>query len=378
MKKPTNPHDAAITLLAPDGADVSLAAADAGGKTRHCKMSPAYSGAVFEHPFFGPTVIDVAGVKVPGDGVPLYRQHDPSLYVGRSTEVNLADAIDVRGFLFVGVEAADEVARISDQNGKWQASIRAEPNLDKIDFIGAESSVAVNGKQIAGPVAVWRESHLREVSFTPRGVDSSTSAVALSHQAAAGAAKKESTMDPVIAERQRAKSIREAFPKHPKFADEQIDKGASLAEAKAAFADIAMAELAEKEKAHEAALAAEKAARADAEKKAQEAAAKLAKPSFAAALGAPTSGGTTDAASDPNGDPIAQYEAALAAECAKVTTDEVAELATRRGIALSDEAHRKALAVARLQRSNPKLTQAYVAATNERGIGSRARNNKAR
>lgn len=385
MKLPKK-EEAAVTLLAPDGAAaVELAKADEGTKTRPCRMAPAYSGAVFEHAFFGPTVIDVAGVKVPEDGIPLYRQHDPNLYVGRSTKVELADAIDVRGYLFVGVPAADEVARISDQGGKWQASVRAEPNLDRIDFVGAENTATVNGREIQGPVAVWRETYLREASFTPRGVDSSTSGVALSHPPAAAPPapnqKKETAMDPVIAERQRAKSIREAFPKHAKFADEQVDKGASLAEAKAAFAEIAMAELAEKDKAHEAALAASSKAREEAEKKLADAQKQLAKPAFGAALGAPVGGTTAEA--DPAGgetDPIRRWDALLAAEIDVVRTkhaDAIAELAARRGVSLSEDAHARALAVSRLGQREPKLREAYVAAFNASGIGSRVRNNKA-
>lgn len=370
-----------ITLLAPESVTFAALEAQATGP-RPCRMDPAYAGAVFEHPLWGPTVIDVSGIKVPADGVPLYRQHDPGLYLGRSSSVELADGrVRVVGFLFRGVPAADEVARISDQGGKWQASIKAVPNLDCVETFDT-GTVKVNGVELSAPLTVWRESYLREVSFTPRGVDTSTSAIALSgtnETTKAAGRPRENTMDPVQQERARVKSIREAFPKHREFADKQIDAGATLADAKAAFAEIALAELAEREKAHEAALAAEKTAREAAEKKAAEAQAKLAKPSFGAALGAPGAGGMAD---DSPGlgsdDPIARWEAALAAEVAKVKPDEVAELAARRGIALSDDAHARAIAVARLGQRDPKLRDSYVAAFNARGIGSRVRNNKAR
>lgn len=77
--------------------------------------------------------------------------------------------------------------------------------------------------------------------------------------------------DPVLAERARIKAIREAFPGHPAFADAQVDAGASVVEARAAFADVALAQLAEREKAAEVALDAERARRAEAEEKLAEA-----------------------------------------------------------------------------------------------------------
>lgn len=56
------------------------------------------------------------------------------------------------------------------------------------------------------------------------------------------AAKGQGASEALAAERQRAKDIRAAFPKHPGFAAEQIEKGATVAEARAAFADVLAAE----------------------------------------------------------------------------------------------------------------------------------------
>lgn len=49
--------------------------------------------------------------------------------------------------------------------------------------------------------------------------------------------------DPVALERQRVRDLKAAFHDDRDFADEQIDKGASLADAKVAFADRAGGEL---------------------------------------------------------------------------------------------------------------------------------------
>lgn len=56
------------------------------------------------------------------------------------------------------------------------------------------------------------------------------------------AAKDKGASEALATERQRVKDIRAAFPKHPGFAAEQIEKGATLQEARAAFADVVLAE----------------------------------------------------------------------------------------------------------------------------------------
>lgn len=56
------------------------------------------------------------------------------------------------------------------------------------------------------------------------------------------AATEKAKGEALAGERQRAKDIRAAFPKHGAFAAEQIEKGATLAEARAAFADVVIAE----------------------------------------------------------------------------------------------------------------------------------------
>lgn len=45
------------------------------------------------------------------------------------------------------------------------------------------------------------------------------------------------------AERERASALKTAFPKHPSFAIEHIEKGSSLTEAQSAFKDVQLAEL---------------------------------------------------------------------------------------------------------------------------------------
>lgn len=77
---------------------------------------------------------------------------------------------------------------------------------------------------------------------------------------------------------------------------------------------------------------------------------------------------------------ISRWDALLAAEVTTIrremSADELEAVSAQRGIALSADANAKAIAVARLKQREPKLHEAYVAAFNESGIGSRARNNR--
>jgi hypothetical protein len=335
-------------------------------KPRRFTMDPAYSGAVFEHPIMGPCVIDLAGLVVEKDGAPAFRQHSPDRFVGRIDEwENDGAKLVLLGFLFDGVAEASEVASISDQGGKWQASVRCHLDLDAFDFIGAGSSVSVNKRTLPGPLTVARKSTLRESSFVPIGADQNTAAIALSsHQKESRMPAPETTpaVDPVKALKDQQAAIRKAFEKDPAFALEAITEGWSLVEAKAQRADRLEAKGAEDAKKHEAALA-------EATKRAELAEAKSKKPNPAAELGGrPASKATPPPES---GDAIERWDAALAAEIQTVTADEIEAMALRRGLPVSTDANRRAVAVAKLCERDPELHGAYVQEFNRRGIGNR-------
>src|SRR5690606_7366714 len=116
------------------------------------------------------------------------------------------------GRLFAGVRDAEEAAQISDQGGRWRASVGIDIDAEEVEYLSDGEIVEVNGREFEGPIFVFRSTKLKEVSFVPIGADASTSAVALSgHHQKEGHMAGTETKDPVATERARVKKIREAF-----------------------------------------------------------------------------------------------------------------------------------------------------------------------
>lgn len=357
-----------ILLDAPvDILPVSDEELDGGGSPKGRRFAmQAYSGGTFERPY-GTCVIDLEGMAVADpEGLPIFRDHDPSKYIGRSEKLGLGirignGKIDVAGSLFLGVADASEVASISDQRGKWKASVGIAIAADRVEMLGKDETADINGREIAGPCVVFRKTTLREVSFVPIGADTNTSAIALSGQHQKEASVMPAEKDESVAhERARIKSIREEFKNDTTFALEAIDNGWSKVEAKAAYADRLTAKLAaaetenaEREKAWEAKLAA-------ASKPAKTTPAGLAEK-----LGSSAGSVTTEA---PN-DPIERWNEALAAEADRIM--KLSPVAGRSVLNLTDSGHARAQAVRNLVTRDPDAYRAYLDAYNSRGLGRR-------
>lgn len=325
----------------------------------------AYTGAVFDVGF-GPAVIDLRGCEVPEGGVPIFRQHDPNKFVGRSHEI-LCDGANmrIRGVLFDNADGS-EVASLSDQGAQWQASVGVAVDLEAAEFIEAGAQGAANGVAFDGPVLVLRKTKLRESSFVPLGADSNTSAVALC-DAPVVSLEFSTAKEADMAEMETVKALTEEFASDPAFALEAIRSGWSLADAKAKFADKVAAQNAARVAELEAELAA-KLEEAEQRLADQQAAfeAKLAaasKAAPAAAIAAPASGAAVGGLDLSGLDARSQWDALLAAEC-----DRLQKLGSNghahRELGLSREANIRSQAVENVATKHPEIHQAYLAAFN--------------
>ena len=323
----------------------------------------AYTGAIFDIGF-GPAVVDIATLKIPPGGIPTLRQHNWELFIGRSDEIDKGPPLLINGTLFQGVDEADEVARISDQGGRWQASIGFGFSMAErdISFIGEGETQHVNGKLLSGPFLLLKNATLKENSFVPLGADSNTSAVALGDSGIQLDEHREVTMSNPNGpsyedEQKRVADISSAFSDDPTFALTAINKNLSLTDAKLEWAEKLNAKLAEQTTAHKAKLAELEASHAAAlEEAKKKPAAKPASP--AAALSDFTPG-------EPGGESYAdQFELAVAAEC-KVLRDLGSNGMQRGGgLRLNRAANIRALAVQRVVSKNPELHSAYLEAHN--------------
>ena len=133
----------------------------------------AYSGGpLVVRGYDKPVIIDLAGLQIQ-DKTPALRDHQVSQVVGHFDRIDVqASAIHGAGVVSGSGDAAREVVDNHRKGFKWRSSIGVRPA--KIEAIGANQSVRVNGRTFFGPVYVARESLLREISFVAVGADASS------------------------------------------------------------------------------------------------------------------------------------------------------------------------------------------------------------
>lgn len=168
-------------------------ATDPGSKKR-LFSGVAYSGEVIRgHYYWGDVVFDMATITLPSR-LPALIDHDRGQRCGYVTDSAITDAT---GFTVQGVLLSNEhgraVAQDSDEGFPWQMSVHINPG--SIEEVASGTTITVNGRTLVGPVVVFRNSTLSEVSFTAAGWDSNTSAAAMSRGGDTTPSKGDDTMD---------------------------------------------------------------------------------------------------------------------------------------------------------------------------------------
>jgi len=131
-----------------------------------------------------PVVVDLAGMGIPKQSLPIRMGHDAAAGVGHTDSIQIAEGqLLATGVISRGTQVAQEVVASSKNGFPWQASIGA--NVDEHEFVKESQTVIVNGQTFKGPINVVRKSTLGEISFVDLGADNKTSASV--------AAKKENT-----------------------------------------------------------------------------------------------------------------------------------------------------------------------------------------
>ena len=169
------------------GADASefkwleAAANEEGGKKLKKFSMVGYTGGTMRVGYGYPVVVDLAGMDVPSQTIPILKDHNPQSIVAHSTEVEkLQKRIKLAGLISGVGEAAQEVDALAANGFPWQASIGA--SIERMEFVDRGESVTVNGQAFTGPLYVARKSKLVEVSFVAIGADTATSAsIAAAH-----------------------------------------------------------------------------------------------------------------------------------------------------------------------------------------------------
>lgn len=166
--QPELPDTAALALAAP----FELAAGDAEGTKPRRLAGVAYSGDVITDSGYAPRiVIDLASTKAPAK-VPVLVDHDNPQRAGFAA-LKIGSQVETDGVL-LATPIGRQIAQEADAGFPFQQSIRVYPG--RIERIPAGQRVALNGRDFEGPLVVYRDNRIREVSLTPVGADHRTDA----------------------------------------------------------------------------------------------------------------------------------------------------------------------------------------------------------
>jgi phage head maturation protease len=216
----TQPNSLAFTATV--SLDLEAKGSD-GAPRRPTFAITAYTGAPMQVAgFFTPVIVDLAGLKAERDKIPILLDHDSTRIVGQTDGITV-DSSGVRLTGIVTGEDGDAAKVVSHaRNGfEWQASIGAQ--IIRQEFLKAGEKAVVNGREVAGPLLIARESRLRETSFVAIGADPQTTAsVAASSDSLGTSHEREPTMfelwlkakgfeDPAALTDQQKTSLQAAF-----------------------------------------------------------------------------------------------------------------------------------------------------------------------
>lgn len=229
------------------------AAADGDGALPRFTMQAYNGGAMRVSGWRHPVVVDLAGMEIPSQRLPIRYQHDASAGVGHTEAIdNDGRKLAAAGIISRDTAFARDVV-ISGRNGfPWQASIGA--SVVEHEFIKDGAAVEVNGQSFVGPVNVARRTVLGEISFVDLGADRTTTASIAAHAA------EDTHMD----QTERMAALVAAHPEHDKAIMAGIIAGKEDADILAEIEAAAVKAKREADEAELAALRASAAAHADA------------------------------------------------------------------------------------------------------------------
>ena len=149
-----------------------------GPKRKRQFSGVAYSGGVISnHWYWGNVIFDLNSMSVPAK-LPALIDHDRGKRAGFATQHSIDNAgLSVMGTLMSN-ECGTAVATESDEGFPWQMSVHIEPG--SIEELKAGTNATVNGREHQGPLTIFRNSRINEVSFTATGWDANTTAAAMS------------------------------------------------------------------------------------------------------------------------------------------------------------------------------------------------------
>jgi len=171
MSKSNDKQPDFVTMRGP----LTVEAADGEKNLPHFRMV-AYTGGLMRIAGFPhPVVVDLTGLDVPSQNLPIRLDHERRQGVGHTQRVAVEDGkLIAEGLISRDTSWARDVAKSGINGFPWQASIGAA--VIETELVPHGHQVEVNGQTFEGPVHVVRRAILKEISFVDSGADTETSA----------------------------------------------------------------------------------------------------------------------------------------------------------------------------------------------------------
>ncbi len=136
----------------------------------------AYTGGPMKIAGFShPVVVDLEGLSIDRQNIPIRLDHNPKQGVGHTHRVAIENGqLVAEGLISRDTSWAQDVAQSGLRGFPWQASIGAD--ILEAEFVPTGRSIQVNGRTLKGPLYVIRRSILKEISFVDSGADTHTTA----------------------------------------------------------------------------------------------------------------------------------------------------------------------------------------------------------
>ncbi|MDR2704312.1 MAG: HK97 family phage prohead protease, partial [Planctomycetaceae bacterium] len=137
----------------------------------------AYTGCQVNAPVSRhPVIIDLKGLKIPIQNIPVRMQHDPEKGIGHTTKIEIKNGIVLmEGVISRDTEWARDVITSAKNKFPWRVSIGF--SIEEYQFVNEDESAEVNSRKFKGLGYVLRKTILKETSFVDVGADNATSAI---------------------------------------------------------------------------------------------------------------------------------------------------------------------------------------------------------
>jgi hypothetical protein len=164
-----------LTFRCPLTFEATGASDKSSGGTPTFRMVAYTGGTMRISGFPHPVVVDLEGLSIERQDIPVRLDHNARQGVGHTQRVVVENgAVIAEGLISRDTSWARDVAKSAANGFPWQASIGAA--VVDAEFVPNGHRVSVNGRTFDGPLHVVRKAVLKEISFVDSGADANTSA----------------------------------------------------------------------------------------------------------------------------------------------------------------------------------------------------------